>query len=520
MNNKRLAVLLKPGNYPDLAIEVGYYSTVAGLGAVPSDVKVKVVGTSVFDSSGHHTNSFWRTIENLEVYGAMNWFVSQATSLRSVIVNGDLVLGAGGYASGGYVANSLIRGSIDSHGQQQWFSRNTKLNRWSSTPNINNVQVGNQGELGWKPTVIEKTLVIAEKPFLVYSGGGFSIHSPPKRTDSMGPDISPAQERFSVTEEMLVNPSDTAATIMSTLSQQSEQNGWKALVFLPGEYDQLGGTVIVNTQSNVVLIGLGMATLISHEFGPCLKILDKGSEIRVASLMFHQGTGTNAKSLIQFGEDSASAARAVDHRIFFYDIICRTGGPRTNNGIVNVMMQVNTPGVVGDNSWLWTGDHGDADANGNAYWARNNGQFVSWYAQHGLIVDAPDYVQYALMSEHHKDHMAWFRADGAKIYFYQSELPYAQFDTTKFAYKVEDYVTEHQAYGIGCYVIFKRHPLDPSKPNYDAAMSVPAASGIHVHELIAAAFNGGGIRHALKFGDQFKGGISNTGSRIEVVNYP
>jgi len=250
-----------------------------------------------------------------------------------------------------------------------------------------------------------------------------------------------------------------------------------------------------------------------------MKVLDKGSEIRVASLMFHQGTGTNAKSLIQFGEDVASTVRTDDKRIFFYDIICRTGGPKTNNGNVNVMMQVNVPGVVGDNSWLWTGDHGDADLEGNAYWAENNGKFAPWYANHGLIVDAPDYVQYALMSEHHKDHMAWFRADGAKIYFYQSELPYAEFDTSKFAYKVEDDVTEHHAYGIGCYVIFKRHPLDPSNPEYDAAMSVPESSGIHIHELIASAFNGGGIKHALKFGDNFKGGISNTGSYIDVVNY-
>merc|ERR1719230_2079117 len=94
-NDVRIVLLLKPGVYENLSVEVGYYSQVVGLGATPQDVKVHVVGTSVFDATGNHTNTFWRSIENLEVDGNMNWWVSQGTSLRSLVVNGDLSLSSG-----------------------------------------------------------------------------------------------------------------------------------------------------------------------------------------------------------------------------------------------------------------------------------------------------------------------------------------------------------------------------------------------------------------------------------------
>merc|ERR1712048_1339041 len=82
-------------------------------------------------------------------------------------------------------------------------------------------------------------------------------------------------------------------------------------------------------------------------------------------------------------------------------------------------------------------------------------------------------------SEHHKSDLVWFKGNNAQTYFYQSELPYAQFDTTTFGYLVAPSVTAHKAIGVGVYSIFTTFPLDTSKPSYEAAMSCPVESNVN-----------------------------------------
>jgi hypothetical protein len=451
----------------------------------------------------------------------MDWWVSQATSLRRLVVKGSLSLGGGGWCSGGFVANSIVTGKMEASGQQQWFSRNTEIgDGWSGWPSIFNLQVGNTGNLDETKEFVSHAPIIAEKPFLVYENNEVMIHIPPKVENASGPDHSEINEKLVVTEDMLVKPSDTAASIKTKLKEQNEQHGWKALVVLPGEYDQLDGTIVVDTLSNVVLLGLGFATLIGHEFGPCLEVVDNGKEIRTSGFLFHQGGGDNTDSLIKFepiSDSGVASSTANFKRIFFHDIFCRTGGPKANLGTVDVMMQVNAASVVGDNSWLWTADHGLADKAGNPYRDENGGKFVDWYANHGLIVNGSDFVQYGLFSEHHKSHMVWFKGENAQVFFYQSELPYAEFDTTKFAYLVEPSVATHTAIGIGTYFIFYNYPLSSSKPNYDAGMSISTSTT--VKDLIAMEWHQNhGADHALKVGNEFQG-ESSTFGQVHFVSY-
>jgi hypothetical protein len=133
---QRAAVLLMPGSYPDLTIELGYYVTVHGLGYSPTDVRVKAVQSSIKSCDGQFTSVFWKGVENLSVMGDMRWWVSQATFLRRVVVHGDLTLDGGaapppevgyvvGWASGGYIADSIILGTTVAGGQQQWFARSS-----------------------------------------------------------------------------------------------------------------------------------------------------------------------------------------------------------------------------------------------------------------------------------------------------------------------------------------------------------------------------------------------------------
>ena len=72
----------------------------------------------------------------------MKWAVSQAVSLRRMHVRGDLVLHQNhGWASGGWMSDSLVDGNVDSGSQQQWISRNCDWKSWTGA-NWNMVFVG------------------------------------------------------------------------------------------------------------------------------------------------------------------------------------------------------------------------------------------------------------------------------------------------------------------------------------------------------------------------------------------
>jgi len=168
-------VFFEPGTYGSaadpLVFEVGYYTEVAGLGAVPQDTTVNGqieafpnaldCATST-DCWANSTVNFWRSMSNLtlnvmdsannyvpqpitqlppigdssDCYGGSTdmWSVSQASPVRDMIINGSLNFqaycsqtnyGSNDYGSGSYVANSEINGQLDWSGNQQGIARNS-----------------------------------------------------------------------------------------------------------------------------------------------------------------------------------------------------------------------------------------------------------------------------------------------------------------------------------------------------------------------------------------------------------
>jgi hypothetical protein len=125
-DSQRYAVFFEPGTYGSaadpLVFQVGYYTEVAGLGAMPQDTVINgaaevynnlcTAGTSNCNSE----DNFWRSLSNLTInvdlpsslpaytppvldaYGAgcanteESWSASQADPIRRVIVNGSIVL--------------------------------------------------------------------------------------------------------------------------------------------------------------------------------------------------------------------------------------------------------------------------------------------------------------------------------------------------------------------------------------------------------------------------------------------
>ena len=107
---------------------MGYYTTVHGLGKSPTDV-VFQSEKGVYSEEGSYNftvgalDSFWRGAENFRTAASwgtsggtgMLWAVSQASPLRRVVIDHDLMLyeyqppyGAAGYSSGGYMANCQV----------------------------------------------------------------------------------------------------------------------------------------------------------------------------------------------------------------------------------------------------------------------------------------------------------------------------------------------------------------------------------------------------------------------------
>ncbi|HET7555172.1 MAG TPA: hypothetical protein VFJ75_05915, partial [Gaiellaceae bacterium] len=101
---QRYALLFEPGTYGTpqnpLNFQVGYYTSVAGLGREPGDVVVNgsiYVHNQCTNGSCVALNNFWRSLSNLTInvsnsnqgcYAGEFWAVSQAAPMRRVHVNG------------------------------------------------------------------------------------------------------------------------------------------------------------------------------------------------------------------------------------------------------------------------------------------------------------------------------------------------------------------------------------------------------------------------------------------------
>src|SRR5436309_4204728 len=156
---QRYAFLFEPGTYGTstnpLNFQVGYYTTVAGLGQSPNDVvingSVYVRNQCLSPNDPKNPNcialvNFWRSLSNLTInvttpnFGCYNgefWAVSQAAPMRRVHINGLTTLmdycTSPSYASGGFIADSEFDGSTVINGsQQQWLVRNSKLDGWTN----------------------------------------------------------------------------------------------------------------------------------------------------------------------------------------------------------------------------------------------------------------------------------------------------------------------------------------------------------------------------------------------------
>jgi hypothetical protein len=479
-SKNRYALLFKPGRYI-LDVKTGYYMQILGLGESPEDVVI----TGAVRSNTTHGNSvltnFWRSAENLTVIPTVDstniWGVSQAAPLRRIYIKGNLQLFDKGYASGGFMADSKIDGTVSSGPQQQWFSRNTEWEKWSGG-NWNMMFVGiiNPPPGIWpdKPyTIIKETPLAREKPYLVYDENGFNIRIPDLKKNSSGPGwINHVSDKKAMLldEFYLVKPgTDNSESINSALGKG------KNLIFTPGIYSL--EKCIKVTRPGTVIMGIGMATLMPENGNTVMEISDV-SGVTVCGIIIDAGK-IFSETLLRVGEQGSGKSHKKNPA-FLYDIFFRVGGP--GEGSASSCMVINSNNVYADHLWLWRADHGNGVG-----WNKNR-------CANGLIVNGSDVTIYGLFNEHFQEYQTLWNGNNGRVYFYQSEMPYDPPSADAWthdgvngyaSYKVSDQVKNHEAWGIGIYNVFYNAPVI-----VDNAIETPVNLENKIHHKIIYWLNG------------------------------
>ncbi len=503
---ERDALLFKPGEY-EINFNVGFYTHVAGLGRSPDDVHINggVNVNAKWMPNGNATCNFWRTLENFAVTpsaskGTTRIAVSQAAPLRRLHVKGNLHLfdfgnGGAGWASGGFLADSVVDGQVVPASQQQWFSRNSKWSHWSNGV-WNMVFVGcANAPTGAFPnppyTVVKKTPIIREKPFLTFDRNGkYSVFVPALQTNTSGaswPDGPTPGKSISIDKFYIAQPSTaTAARINAALAEG------KHILFTPGIY--LLDDSIKVTKPDTILLGLGVPSLVPTSGNTVISVADVDG-LSIAGLIIDAGP-KNSATLLEIGP-AGSKAMHVSSPTFLYDLTVRTGGPRAGKN--DVGLAINSNNVVADQVWLWRADHGAGTA-----WLTNP-------TKNGLVVNGSDVTIYGLFNEHHEEYETLWNGNGGRVYFYQSEMPYDVPDQASWmsgetkgyaSYKVADSVTSHEAWGVGVYCYFRDAAV---KAN--SSIEAPAVPGIKFHNMTTIWLNG-------KPGSEITHIINSSGGRV------
>jgi hypothetical protein len=513
-SNNRVAQLFKPGTY-NVNDNVGFYTSVAGLGQNPDDVTFNGnITVDAFNASdaGNATQNFWRSAENLAINpggGSDRWAVAQAAPFRRIDVHGNLQLypASYGYASGGYIADTKVSGQAASVSQQQWYTRDSNLGSWAGGV-WNMVFSGvNGAPANTFPNPPETTLattpVSRDVPYLyVDSSGKYRVFLPSLRTNASGPSWangSTPGTSLPMSQFYVVKAGDTAATINTALSQGCN------LFVTPGVY-HLNQTLNV-TKANTTILGIGYPTFVPDNGVNAMQVADVDG-VRLKGLLFDAGT-TNSQALLTVGPSGSGASHAANPTTI-QDVFFRIGGQVAGKATNSLI--VNSSNTIIDHIWAWRADHGSGVG-----WTSNT-------ADNGLTVNGNNVLATGLFVEHYQKYEVVWNGQGGKTIFFQNEMPYDPPDQASWkssssvngyaAYKVGANVTTHEAWGLGSYCYFN---VNPAVNSYHA-FEVPNTSGVKFHDALTVSLGGvGTITHVIN--DTGAVTASNT-TPSNVVSYP
>jgi hypothetical protein len=526
-DSDRYSVFFEPGTYGSaaspLVFQVGYYTQVAGLGALPSDTVINGA-IDVFNNlctagtqNCNADDNFWRSLSNVDLnvdlpsstpayappaidaFGAgcdntgEFWAASQAAPIRRTIVNGSVLLqdycANNNYASGGFIADSKVTGDLNFFGNQQYMVRDSSIGGAAGCPNglWNMVYSGVQGAPApvftgqcQQNTVLSSSPVTEEEPFLYTDASGkFNVFVPSARKNSSGTSWGSGAEAgksLPLSSFFVATPSTPVAAVDVALL------AGKNLVLTPGVYNVSAPIVI--TRPDTVVLGLGFATLVPrHGITPMVVAPNTG--VKVSGLIFDAGQ-VNSPALLSVGTPLPSAGAAGDPDTI-QDVFFRIGGAETTTTSAAVSLLDNASNSIIDDVWAWRADHGN-----DVGWTENKGDT-------GLVVTGNNVTAYGLAVEHYqKSEVVWSGQGGTDVFF-QNELPYdvpsqsAWNESATFsgypAFQVGSRVKTFAGYGMGSYVVF----IDTSATlHVTSAFQTPQVPGIKVSDAFGVWIAGSG----------------------------
>ena len=495
-STNRYSVLFMPGTYTGVEAEVGYYESVAGLGLTPGTVHINngYLNSNQTDSNGNLTTNFWRSIENMNITvpsGSYQWGVSQGASFRRMLVDNsggmELANTSCGYASGGFISNSTITGTVNGCSQQQWYTRNSSIGGWKGYV-WNFVFSGVEGAPAQSDpfgtaananTTLATTPVSREKPYLyVDSNGNYNVFVPTVLTNSSNTDWSANNGlgtgySLAISSFLIATPSTSLGTINAALA--AGQN----LILTPGIYQYSDAINVVNP--NTIVLGLGYATLVPQTGTAAITVADVDG-VQLAGLLIDAGP-VNSPVLLQVGVQGASRVRHATNPTSLNDVFFSIGGATA--GTATTALEIDSDDVILDNIWAWRADHG-ADAS----WSGN-------VALHGLVVNGDNVTALGLAVEHFEEEQVVWNGEGGETIFYQSEMPYDVPSQSAWmdngldgyaSYNVAPTVTIHLGYGLGVYSYFNQG-LDIIA---NSGIAAPVATGVKFTDMVTVWLNGSG----------------------------
>jgi hypothetical protein len=555
-SSQRYAVLFRPGTYGSaatpLVFQVGYYTQVAGLGAMPQDTVVNgaidvfnnlcTAGTQDCNSD----DNFWRSLSNLTLNvdlpssppayappivdpfgaGCTNsaemWSASQAAPIRRAIINGSVVFqdycANNNFASGGFIADSKVSGSLNFFGNQQFLVRNSTIGGAAGCPNglWNMVYSGVQGAPApvftgqcQQNTVLPTSPVTEEEPFLFTdSSGNYNVFVPAVQHGSSGPSWAGGQgagKTLPLSKFFVASPSTPTPAITAALALG------KNLILTPGVYN-LNQPIVVSRPGTVVL-GLGLATLVPQH-GNAAMVVTPNHGVKLSGLIVDAGP-VKSPVLVSVGLPGLGGSSTDPDLI--QDVFFRIGGAETTPTSATVSLLDNASNSIIDDVWAWRADHGNAVG-----WTQNT-------AATGLVVTGSGVTAYGLAVEHYqKNEVVWSGQGGTDIFF-QNELPYdppSQADWMASptqngypAFLVSPNVKTFQGYGMGSYVVF----IQTTATLHDAeAFQAPHAPGVQFHNVFGVWISGSGGLDSIVNGVGGPVTSTNPGTvqPVDVVSYP
>jgi hypothetical protein len=550
-------VFFEPGTYGSksspLVFQVGYYTEVAGLGAMPQDTVINGA-VEVFNnlctagtSNCNADDNFWRSLSNvtlnvdlpssppayappaMDAFGAgcANsadfWAASQAAPLRRDIINGSVVFqdycSNNNYASGGFLADSQVSGNLDFYGNQQYMVRNDSIGGTNGCPGglWNDVYSGVVGAPApvftgtcEQNTVLAASPVTQEEPFLYTdSSGGYSVFVPAVQHNTTGTSWASGSEAgssVSLSKFFIANPATPVLEIDIALALG------KNLILSPGVYN-LDAPIVVSRPGTIVL-GQGFATLVPQHGNAALIVLPN-TGVKVSGLIVDAGP-VNSRVLVSVGtpirDDNAASNPDLIQDVYF-----RIGGAETTPTSATVSLLDNASNSIIDDSWIWRADHGN-----DVGWTLNQGAT-------GLVVTGDNVTAYGLAVEHYqKSEVLWTGQNGTDVFF-QNELPYdpptqaAWNQSASFsgypAFQVGNNVKTFNGYAMGSYVVFIQ---TTATLHVTSAFESPDTPGVQFHNVFGVWITGSGGIDSVVNG--VGGPVTSTSpgsvEPVDVTSYP